>query len=99
MNVENQYCKYYSLIINLHIFLKRTLCTLQEFELQVKKGKTRCPTRWSVISITTIVQPLHVHHATAPPGNIKLVTYADDSNILNSGPLLKLNLLSNTWQP
>ncbi len=25
MNVENQYCKYYSLIINLHIFLKRTL--------------------------------------------------------------------------
>ncbi len=25
MNVENQYCEYYSLIINLHIFLKRTL--------------------------------------------------------------------------
>ena len=25
LNVENQYCKYYSLIINLHIFLERTL--------------------------------------------------------------------------
>ena len=25
LNVENQYCKFYSLIINLHIFLTRTL--------------------------------------------------------------------------
>ncbi len=26
LNVENQYCRYYSLFINLHIFLERTLC-------------------------------------------------------------------------
>ena len=29
LNVENQYCKYYSLIINLHIFLQRTLNCLK----------------------------------------------------------------------
>ena len=26
LNVENQYCKYYSLIINLLIYVRRTLC-------------------------------------------------------------------------
>ncbi len=38
MNVENQYCKYYSLIINLHIFLKRTLQVFTDigFKLQFR---------------------------------------------------------------
>ena len=33
LNVENQYCRYYSLIINMHIFLERTLFSLDIFIL------------------------------------------------------------------
>jgi hypothetical protein len=36
--------------------------------------------------LSPVLFNLYMSHMPAPPGNIKLVSYADDSNILNSGP-------------
>ncbi len=39
LNVENQYCRYYSLFINLHIFLERTLCCMLCIAAFIKYGR------------------------------------------------------------
>ena len=39
--------------------------------------------------LSPVLFNLYMASMPQPPGNIKLVTYADDSNILNSGPVVE----------
>ena len=82
--------------LNMNDYIKRFLCAYlrgrQTFVLfrnsksKYRKVKQGVP-QGGVLS--PVLFNLYMSTMPSPPGKIKLVTYADDSNILNSGPHIK----------
>ncbi len=85
-------------INNLHLndFIKRFLCAyLRGRQTYVVFRNSKCKYRKMKQGVpqggvlSPVLFNLYMASMPQPPGNIKLVTYADDSNILNSGPVVE----------
>ena len=62
-----------------YVVFRNSVCKYRKVKQGVPQGGVLSPVLFN----------LYMSTMPAPPGNIVLVTYADDSNILNSGPKIK----------
>ena len=82
--------------LNMNDYIKRFLCSylrgrqtfvmFRNLKSKYRKVKQGVP-QGGVLS--PLLFNLYMSKMPSPPGNIKLVSYADDGNILNSGPLIE----------